>query len=363
MLRLLSRSFKNKAPLLELSHRHTLPKTKSATGRPNREDRLYDEDKLNKLQSLVKKNIQTSGISLSDHVKKLAKSDKEFNEFLKQYKTKDEPEYSNYLESPTSMDLKHYIKDKNRSKADRLDELYLLDQFRKKKIADELQTETRKMSLGTEFNEEEVDPNSNDHSCDSYLTKEQLKTLEMGERIYFDETNFNSMIIDAGSSTNITKLARVNKRYVLLYMASTDGIISYARGVGINYQDALEDALYMLKRNLICINLDHFLSVPGYLEGHYYNTKVEIFSCKSGKGFWGDPLYYNLLAFAGLTKFQMRIYCRNVNYHTILYCFFQCLINNETPRMISEKTGRKFYEITYGRAWRNDFKPINEDVE
>lgn len=363
MFRLLSRSLKNKVPLFESSHQQTVHETISSVGRKNREDRLYDPDKIQKLQSLVKKNLLNSGVSLSDNVKKLARTDKEFNLFLKQFKTNDEPEYTNFLESPKSLDLNHYVKDRKRSTNERIDELYTLDQFRKKKMADELNLVTKKLTYRHEYNEDMLDPTIDESKNEEFTTKKQVKDIEKRELVLFHENTFNSVILDAGTTTNVTKLARTNKRYVLLYMASTEGIISYGRGVGINYQDALEDAIYRLKRNLICINLDNFLTVPGYLVGEYYNTKVEIFSEKSGKSFWGNPLFYNLLAFAGLSKFQIRVYCRNVNYHSILHCFFKCLISNETPRQIAEKTGRKFYDISYGRAWRTDFKPAFDGLD
>lgn len=363
MLRVLSRSLKNKIPLFESSHRQTLHETTSAVGRKNREDRFYDPDKILKLQGLVKKNLLNSGVSLSDNVKRLARTDKEFNQFLKQFKTVDEPEYTNFLETPASLDLKQYVKDRKRSTNERIDELYTLDQFRKKKIADQLDIENKKLTYKLDYDEDMINPTLEETKNEEFITKKEVLDIETREIIYFEPNNFNSVILDAGTTTNITKLARVNKRHVLLYMASTDGIISYGRGVGINYQDALEDAMFRLKRNLICINLDHFLTVPGYLVGEYYNTKVEIFSDKSGKSFWGNPLFYNLLAFAGLSKFQIRVHCRNVNYYSILHCFFKCLINNETPRQIAEKTGTKFYEITYGRAWRTDFKPAFDQVD
>lgn len=337
-----------------------MPKTESLTGRPNSNLKLIDQNKLERLRSLIGKNVYSSGISLSDNVKKLARTDKDFNDFLKQFRTKDEPSMPNYLDAPESLDMHKYMKDAKRTEADRLDELYLLDKFRKKKLAETLASEERKNRLSHEFMDEQLESDGGDFNEESLMTKSDIKNIEFGNRVYFNEENFQTMFIGAGSSTNITKLARVNKRWVLLYMGDTSGIISYGRGTGLNYQDAYERAVMELKRNMICINIDRLMTVPGYLTGRYSNTVVEIF--RYPRLFRGYTHYYNILALAGLKDFGMRLRCRNVNEHAIMYAFFNCLIQNETPRSISEKTGMKFYEISYGRAWGEDVKTTNQSI-
>ena len=337
-----------------------MPKSESLTGRPNNHLKLIDQNKLERLRSLIGKNVSTAGISLSDNVKKLARSDKEFNEFLKQFRTKDEPSMPNYLEAPESLDMHKYMKDAKRTEADRLDELYLLDKFRKKKLAETLAVEERKSRLSHEFMDEQLESDGVDFNEESLMTRSDIKNIELGNRVYFNEENFQTMFLGAGSSTNITKLARVNKRWVLLYMGDTSGIISYGRGTGLNYQDAYERAVMELKRNMICINIDKLMSVVGYVTGRFNSTVVEIYRTK--KAYFGHPHYYNILALAGLRDFQMRLRCRNVNDHAIIYAFFNCMIKNETPRTVSEKTGRKFYEISYGRAWRDNLRTSNMDL-
>ncbi|OMJ92572.1 hypothetical protein SteCoe_4581 [Stentor coeruleus] len=135
MFRVCVRFFRKKSPLYEASHRHTLPKQESITGISMKSEKLYDPDKLGKLQNLVGKHVYTAGISLSDSVKKLAKKDPNFNEFLKNFKSRDEPEL-NPFDAPKEINLKSFIKDPVRSAKDRLDELHMHDQLRKKAIAE-----------------------------------------------------------------------------------------------------------------------------------------------------------------------------------------------------------------------------------
>jgi ribosomal protein S5 len=359
MLRLLSRGFKKKSPLFENTNRLILPKTISESGRPNRDQRFIDHDRMARLKTLLEKNVSNPGISLSDNVKNLARNDKEFNEFLRQFRTKDEPTLPFYLETPESFDVKKYLKDEKRTEADRLDELYILDQFRKKKIADDLAIAERVSKYKGEFSLQQLKPDGVEPLDSNLVTKQDTQNLGIAPRTYFKAEDFSTMFIDAGSSTNITKLARVNKRWVLLYMGDCNGIISYGRGVGYNYQKAFEDAVYQLKRNMICLNIDNLMTCPGFITGRFYHTVVEIY--RNPRPFWGHPQYYNMLALAGLDNFSMRLRCRNVNTHAIIYAFFQCFINNETPKMISEKTGQKFYEISYGRPWKIGLRSSLDD--
>ncbi|OMJ84988.1 hypothetical protein SteCoe_13825 [Stentor coeruleus] len=319
-------------------------------------ERLYDPNKLEKLQSLVGKHVYTAGVSLSDQVKKLAKKDPNFNEFLKKFKSREEPELNSYLDAPKKVDMKSYLKDPARSAKDRLDELHMHDQLRKKAIAEKVYEDQIKSISSHLYQHEQLEEDPEYPEDLTLSTKDQIKNRYIGENIYFNIENFKIMFIEAGSSTNITTLARVNKRQILLYMGNTDGIISYGKGVGISYQEAWDDAIYMLKKNVICIPIDHYYTTMGHMIGHFNDTTVEIFPARNNSA-WGHLLHYNILALAGLNNFRFRLRSRNVNNYAIIYCFFKCLIQNKTPKMIAEQRGQKLYQITYGRGVRKDYNP------
>lgn len=356
MLKTCVRFFRIKTPLFEASHRVTLPKAKSIIGTSQRSDRQYDPTKMKKLQSLVKDQVYTPGISLSDSVKKLAKTDKEFNDFLKNFKAKGEPEWSSLLDSPANLDLKSYLKDPKRKTQDRLDELYMHDQLRKKKAAETLYAEHTLRQDDHEYDRGEMDGSEPVKSDGAIYRNSDVKYRDIGEDVFLNAENFKILFIEAGGSTNITKLARVNSRNVLLYMGNTDGVIGYGRGKGFSYQIAFDMAVDQCKKNLICINIDHFMTTPGYLTGHYNDTTLKIYPAPQGTS-WGHPLYYNILALAGLTSFRFKIFSRNVNKYALIYCFFQCLTKNTTPRIIAQRSGEKIYQMTYGRGMRRDYNP------
>lgn len=361
MLKVCLRFFRKKTPLFEASHRYTLPKIHSISGSSFKSERLNDPDKLKKLQSLVKDHVYNPGLSLSESVKKLAKTDEEFNQFLKNFKKTDEPEWSSILDAPDPVKLKSYLKDPKRKTQDRLDELHMHDQLKKKLAAEQLNEAYTFKKDSPEYGKDFIDEDANPKPIMSIKTKKDMKYRHIGEKVFINKQNFTIMFIEASSTTNITKLSRVNTRKVLLYMGNTDGIVSYGKGKGASYQQAYDDAIDQCKRNIICINLDHFHTVTGFTTAHYNGTILKLYSAKDND-VWGHPMYYNILALAGLHNLRFKIYSRNVNKYALIYCFFQCLVNNETPRMLAQKTGEKIYQMTFGRGLRKDYKTTDFDI-
>ena len=228
------------------------------------------------------------------------------------------------------------------------------DQLRKKLIADKLYTRHRAKQDTDKFSFRQLHGEQDVQSQKSINLKSKIQMRDVGDDIFFNIDNFHIMFLDAGSSTNITKLARVNSRRVLLYMGNSDGIVAYGKGKGESYQIAYDDAVDQCKRNIICINIDHFKTVPGYLESHYNDMALQIFPAGSSQA-WGHPMYYNILALAGLNNFRFRIRSRHPNKYSLIYCFFDCLTKNVTPRHIAQLHGTKIYQMTFGRGINRDY--------
>jgi ribosomal protein S5 len=45
-------------------------------------------------------------------------------------------------------------------------------------------------------------------------------------------------------------------------MGNCNGVIGYGKGGGLDFEDALDKAVNDCKKNLVAINLDHFLTLP-----------------------------------------------------------------------------------------------------
>ena len=48
----------------------------------------------------------------------------------------------------------------------------------------------------------------------------------------------------------------------LVFMGNCNGVIGYGKGKGTDFEDAMDKAIEDCKKNLIAINLDHFVTWP-----------------------------------------------------------------------------------------------------
>lgn len=98
---------------------------------------------------------------------------------------------------------------------------------------------------------------------DAQMTTEQVYDEAGPERFFtpgeddtFDPNEFTLIFIDSDSVTNVTSLNRINHRRVLMFIGNSQGVLSYGKGKGDDYENAFEDAFKQLRKNLICIPLD-----------------------------------------------------------------------------------------------------------
>jgi len=334
------RQFASKRPPLKASSRLTEQRSRFQ-GYTRSSQNLYQPKKISKLQDLVKTYTMNPNVSLSNSVKNLAKRDEEFNRFLKNFKTDQEPEWSSITECRTPQEIMHFAKDLKKSEEERLAELHIQEKIRKLQLGNKFKFEFQgTLEHGAEEKEDEEER-------DQIINPGKVSSYFLRDKECFDSSEFHIMFLDADTVTNVTTLNRVSSRRVLLYMGNMDGIISYGKGYGNDYADAYECAVENCKRNLIAIPLDQHYTNPTFLTGSYNNCKVEIFPARSCD-YWGYPLWHDLLVLAGLSHFRFRVVTKNKNIYPIVYSFFNALTKNKTPKMVAEATGKKIYEISYG---------------
>ena len=63
----------------------------------------------------------------------------------------------------------------------------------------------------------------------------------------FNTTHFTLIFMDSDSVTNVTKLNRVNKRRILIFIGNLDGVISFGKGKSYDYESAMEKAYKKLR--------------------------------------------------------------------------------------------------------------------
>lgn len=92
----------------------------------------------------------------------------------------------------------------------------------------------------------------------------------------FDTRHFTLIFINSDSVTNVTKLNRINKRRVLLFIGNLDGVISFGKGKAEDYEGAFEKAFKRLRTNLVCVPLDRRMSVTKRLKGQHNDFRIQI---------------------------------------------------------------------------------------
>jgi len=63
----------------------------------------------------------------------------------------------------------------------------------------------------------------------------------------FDPRKFELLFIDSDSVTNVTSLNRVNHRRVLIFIGNRDGLVSFGKGKGEDYESAFDNAFKSLR--------------------------------------------------------------------------------------------------------------------
>ncbi|CAG9335097.1 unnamed protein product [Blepharisma stoltei] len=346
MLRLSIRNF-SKFTALSASHRFSLPKKKNPLGLQRKADYLHDPDRLAKLQKLAKDETSIPGMSLSESVKKLAKTDEEFNDFLKEFKSKEEPKWSSILKAERKAHVRDYEKTLLKTDEERIAELELHEEFRKKEYIKHIKEAVKSSNTLNEVREPGI----------GY----DLKTLK---NMKFEapwkasaEKDFHVIFLDSSTSTNISALQRTNSRRTLLFMGNGAGMIAYGIGTATSYSDSFDKAVEVCRRNLINIPLDPWYTNPIYLKGKWHGTIFEIWPSQAGQS-WGEPTYGNMLILAGLHNFEWKITGKNATEYSKTYAMFNALVRNTTPRELAEISGKKLYTISWGRPDRLHDLPV-----
>jgi len=163
----------------------------------------------------------------------------------------------------------------------------------------------------------------------------------------FDTRHFTLIFINSDSVTNVTRLNRINKRRVLIFIGNLDGIISFGKGKSDDYEGAFEKAFNKLRQNIVCVPLDRRMSVTKRLNGQHNDFRIKIYPQKQAN-FWGNPYIWKMLLYTGFTNCRFMCKSRKRDPYSMIYAYFNAVTKNETPRSIAEQTGQKMWNMSYG---------------
>jgi ribosomal protein S5 len=132
-------------------------------------------------------------------------------------------------------------------------------------------------------------------------------------------------------NTKVTTLNRINSYKTLLFMGNGNGIISYAKGKGINPSESLDRAIYLLKKNLIAIPRDSRCTLPIPIRKRFQDYRLYL---RPNVGFnaHGHPLVAFMLGFAGIEHAGFHVSHTEKNIYNILKVFYKAVTTNTTPQ-------------------------------
>lgn len=92
----------------------------------------------------------------------------------------------------------------------------------------------------------------------------------------FDPNEFTLIFFDADSVTNVTSLNRVNHRRILIFVGNGNGLISFGKGKGEDYEAAFDNAFKKMRANMVCLQLDSGHTWPRIISARHNDFRITI---------------------------------------------------------------------------------------
>lgn len=162
----------------------------------------------------------------------------------------------------------------------------------------------------------------------------------------FDPTHFTLLFMETDSVCLVTKLNRVNHRRVLVFIGNGNGVVSYGKGKGIDYQSAFQNAFIELKKNLICIDLDQFMTLTAPLFTRFNDFRLWLYP-RASPNYWGSMQMMHMLIYTGIYHCRFVIKSRKNDRYSMIYAFFKAITMIKKPTEFAKVTGQKIAAISY----------------
>jgi ribosomal protein S5 len=231
---------------------------------------------------------------------------------------------------------------------ERKDELVMLEEFRRRKnlesFREKIYEEERSEGIGTD---KDKPRNLNDPYTD--IKREAGPPSRFfspkGDEIY-DPSEFTLIFMETDSTTLVTKLNRVNHRRVLVFIGNGNGVISYGKGKGVDYQSAFQNSYIELKKNLIVIDFDHLISLTAPLQTKFNDFRLWLYP-RSSPNYWGSMQMYNMLLYTGINHCRFVIKSRKKDLYSMIYAYFELVTKIKKPTQFAEFSGQKYAHVTF----------------
>lgn len=261
------------------------------------------------------------------------------------FKAKHEKDWANIIDL-TNDDKEELLL--NKTLQERKDELVMLEEFRRRKRLESFREKV--YDVEREGNVE--DPNEMPrYEPDPYISIKRTsgppsRFFNPGTGEIFDPTEFTLIFFETDSVCLVTKLNRINHRRVLVFIGNGDGVISYGKGKGVDYQAAFQSAYMELKKNMICIDLDPMITLGAPIQSRFHDYRLWLYP-RASPNYWGSPKIMHLLIYTGIYHMRFVVKSRKKDNYSLLYAYFMAVTKIKKPSQFAEITGRRFGEVTY----------------
>ena len=166
-------------------------------------------------------------------IRSMAQRDESFNEFLRNFKAKNEQKWANIIDASQDEQEEALLA---KSPEYRRNEMIMLEEFRRRKSAQDFHD--LKKEHYKKMNPADKDDVNQGKITDDYPYQGTgpERYFERGKNEIFNLRDFTLIFMDSDSVTNVTSLNRVNHRRVLIFIGNKKGLISYGKGKGEDYE-------------------------------------------------------------------------------------------------------------------------------
>ena len=135
-------------------------------------------------------------------------------------------------------------------------------------------------------------------------------------------------------------------------MGNGNGVISYAKGRGYTPADSLNNAITLLKKNIIAIPRDSKCTLPLPINKKHQDYRIYI---RPVPGFnsHGHPLVSFMLTLTGIDHCGFHVAHTKKNVYNVLKVFYKAITLNTTPQELAEREGFKVYRHQFIRPLTN----------
>ena len=115
-----------------------------------------------------------------------------------------------------------------------------------------------------------------------------------------------------------------------MFIGNGDGLISFGKGKGEDYESAFDNAYKSLRNNLVCLRIENAFTSAQSMEAHHNDFAIKIIP-QPVANFWGNPLIWKMLTLTGFYHCRFICKSRKRDPYSMMYAYFAAVTQNIPP--------------------------------